>query len=74
MVEDISAIVRSPFGAITNSHANGGLFVGGETAPVGFTANAASSVFVNSTKAVNRNSLSLRKVNDPALVGIGNLD
>jgi len=36
--------------------------------PVWFFADPASSVFVNSTKAVDRNSLSLRKVDDPDFV------
>jgi len=74
VVEDIAAIARRCFGAIADPHANGRLLVGGVTAPIGFPANAASSVFGNSTKAVNRNSLSLRKVDDPALVGIGNMN
>ncbi len=73
VVEDIAAIARSAFGAIADPHANGGLFVDSETAPVGFPANAASSVSVNSTKAADSNSLSLRKVDDPALVGMGNI-
>ena len=74
MVEDIAAIARSAFGAIADPHANGGLFVGGVTAPVGFSANAAWSVFGNSTKAVDGDSLPLRKVDDPALVGIRNMN
>ncbi len=74
VVEDIASIARSAFGANTDPHANGGLFVGGETAPVWFFANPASSVFVNSTKAVDRNSRSLRKVDDPVLVGLRNMD
>ena len=74
VVEDIAAIARSAFGAIANPHADRGLIVGGVTAPVGFLADSASSVFGNSTKAVERNSRSLRKVDDPALVGIGNMD
>ena len=74
VVEDISSIARRAFGAIADPHANGGLFVSGIAAPVGLLANPASSVFVHSTKAVDRNSLSLRKVNDPELVGIRNLD
>ena len=74
VVEDIAAIARSAVGANTDPHANGGLFVGGETAPVWFLANSAVSVFSNSTKAVDSNSLSLRKVDDPALVGIRNMN
>lgn len=74
MVEDIAAIARSSFGAIADPHANGRLFVGGITAPVRFPANATWSIFSNSIKTVNRNSLSLRKVDDPALVGIWNID
>jgi len=74
VVEDIAAIARSAVGAIADPHANGSLFVGGITAPVGLPANAARSVFGNSTKAVDSNSLSLRKVDDPALVAIGNMD
>jgi hypothetical protein len=73
VVKDIAAIARSAFGAITDPHTNGGLFVGGITAPVGFPANSASSIFGNPTKAVNSNSVSLRKVDDPALVGMGNM-
>ena len=73
VMEDIAAVARSAFGASTHPHANGGLFVGGETAPVWFLANSAGSVFSNSTKAVDSNSLSLRKVDDPALVDIRNL-
>jgi hypothetical protein len=73
VVEDIAAIARSAFGAITGPHANGGLFVCGVTAPVGFPANSASSILGNSTKAVDSNSLSLRKVDDPALFGIRNM-
>lgn len=73
VVEDIAAIARSAFGANTDPHANGGLFVGGETAPVWFSANPASSIFGNSTKTIDSNSLSLRKVDDSALVGIGNM-
>ena len=68
VVKDIAAIARSAFGAIADPHANGGLFVGGVTAPVRFFANSARSVFSNSTKPVDSNSLSLRKVDDPALV------
>ena len=41
VVEDIAAIARSAFGANTDPHANGGLFVGGVTAPVRFSANSA---------------------------------
>ena len=74
MVEDISAVARRAFGAIANSHANGGLFVGGVTAPVGLPANAAWSIFGNSTKAVDSNSLSLREVDDSALVGKRNMN
>ena len=73
VVVDIAAIARDALGAVADPHADGGLFVGGVTAPVGFPANAAWSVFGNSTKAVDRNSLSLRKVYDPALIGIGNI-
>ncbi|HKZ81673.1 MAG TPA: hypothetical protein VJ124_25620 [Pyrinomonadaceae bacterium] len=62
MVEDIAAIARRTFGAIANPHANGRLFLGGVTTPVGFPANAVRSVFGNSTKAVDSNSLPLRKV------------
>ena len=74
MVEDIAAIARSAFGANTDPHANGGLFVGGETAPVWFFANPASSVLGHSTKAVDSDSLPLRKVDDPKLVGIRNMN
>lgn len=73
VVEDISAIARSAFGAVTDPHANGGLFIGGVTAPVRFLANSAWSIFSNSTKAVDFNSLSLRKVADRELVGM-NMD
>lgn len=74
MVKQIAAIARSAFEALTDPHTNGGLFVGGVTAPVRFHANEAWSVFGNSTKAVARSPLSQRKVDDPALVGIGNMD
>jgi hypothetical protein len=73
VVEDIAAIARSAFGAIAYSHANGGLFIRGVTAPVRFPANAAWSILGNPTKTIDSNSLPLRKVNDPALVGIGNM-
>ena len=73
MVKNIAAIARRAFVAIAHPHANGGLFVGGVTAPVGLSADSASSVFGNSTKPVDSNSLLLRKVDDPALVGIGNI-
>ena len=73
VVEDIAAIARSAFGAVADPHANGGLFVGGITAPVWFLADSASSIFGNSTKAVDSDSLPLRKVDDPALVGMGNI-
>jgi hypothetical protein len=69
VVEDIAAIARSAFGAIAHPHANGGLFICGVTAPIGLPANAAWSVFRNSTKAFDSNSLSLRKVDGLALVG-----
>ena len=74
MMEDIAAVARSALGAIADPHANGSLLVGGVTAPVRFPANSASSIFGNSTKAVGSNSLSLRKVDDPALVGIRNMN
>jgi hypothetical protein len=74
MVVNIAHIARSTFGAIADPHANGGLFVGGVTAPVGLPANSASSVFGNSTEAVDSDSLSMRKVDDSALVGIGVMD
>jgi hypothetical protein len=74
VVEDIATIARSAFGAFADPHANGGLFVRAVTAPVGFFANPAWSIFGNSTKSVARNSLSLRKVDDSALVGIWDFD
>ena len=74
VVEDIAAIARCTFGPVADPHTNGGLFVGSVTAPVGFPANAARSVFVNPTKAVGSDSLSLREVADRGLVGIGNMD
>jgi hypothetical protein len=74
VVEDIAAIARSGFGAIADPHANGGLFVSGVTAPVGFPANAAWSVFGNSTEAVDSDWLSLREVANRVLVGIGVMD
>jgi hypothetical protein len=73
VVKDISAIARRTLGAIADPHANGRLFVGGITAPVGFPANSAWSIFSNSTKAIDRNSLSLRKVDDPVSANIGNI-
>lgn len=69
MVEDIAAIARGALGAIADPHANGGLFVGGVTAPVGFPTNATWAVFRNSTKAVDSSLLSLRNVDGLALVG-----
>ena len=74
VVEDIAAIARCTFGAIADPHANGGLFVSGETAPVGFPANAAWSVFGDSTESVNSDWLSLREVANRGLLGIGNMD
>ena len=74
VVEDIAAIARRAFGAIADPHANGGLFVAGVTAPVRFATNAARSIFGDSTEAVDRNALALRKVDDPALVGIRNMN
>ena len=74
VVEDISSITRRTFGSVVDPHANGGLFVGCETAPVGLLANSARSIFSSSTKAVDPNSLSLRKDDDPALVGIRNMN
>jgi len=74
VVEDIASVARRAFGANTDPHANGGLFVGGVTAPVGLPANAASSVFGNSTKAVNSYGSPLRKIDDCGLVAIGNMD
>jgi hypothetical protein len=73
VVEDIAAIARSALGAIADPHTDGSLFVGGVTAPVGLPADSASSVFGNSAKPIDSSSLSLRKVDDPALVGIGNI-
>jgi hypothetical protein len=52
VVEDVAAIARSAFGAVADPHANGGLFVGGVTAPVWFSANAAGPIFSNSIKTV----------------------
>ena len=74
VVEDIAAVARSALGAIADPHANGSLFVGGVTAPVWFPANAAWSIFGNSEKPVGSNSLSPREADDPALVGIRNMD
>ena len=74
MVIDITSVARSTFAAIADPHAYGSLFVGGETAPVGFTAYSASSVFGNSTKAVYKDSLPLRKVDDLVLVGRRNMN
>ena len=74
VMEDIAAIARGAFAAIADPHANGGLFVGGVTTPVRFPANEAWSVFGNSTKAVNSDSLSLREVDSRGLVGIRVMD
>jgi hypothetical protein len=71
VVEDIAGIARGAFRASGDPHANRGLLVGGITAPVDFLANATSAVFGNSTKAVDRDSLSLLGV---GLVGIGVMD
>ena len=74
VVEDIAAIARRAFGAIADPYENGALFVGGITARIGLFANAASSIFVNSTKPVVRNSPGMRKVDDSALVAIGSME
>ena len=74
MVVDIAPIARSPFGAIADAHANGGLSVGGVTAPVGFPTNAASTIFGNSTKAIDGDWSSLRKVANRALAGMEIMD
>jgi hypothetical protein len=74
VVEDIAAIARRTFRPVADPHANGRLFVGGVTAPVRFPANATWSVFRNSTKAIDRGSVSLRKIDDPAFVGIRNMN
>jgi len=52
----------------------GSLFVGGVTAPVGFPANAASSVFGNSTEAVDSDWLSLWEVANRVLAGMEIID
>ena len=74
VMEDIAAVACSALGAIADPHANGSLFVGGVTAPVWLSANSARPVFSNSTKAIDSSSLSLRKVDDPVLTGIRNMD
>ena len=74
VIEDIAAVTRHPFRAVAYSHANRGLFVGSETAPIGFTADSASSVFGNSTKAVARNSEWRGEGDDPALARIRNMN
>ena len=74
VVEDIAAIARRSIGPVADPHTNGGLFVGGITAPVGFPTDSASSVFGNSTEAVDCDSLPLRKVDDPKLVSIRNMN
>jgi hypothetical protein len=74
VVEDIAAIARSALGAIADAHANGGLFVDGVAAPVGFPANSTRSVFGNATKTSDSNSSSPLKVDDAALIGVGNMD
>ena len=74
MVEDITAIARRTFGSVADPHANRGLFVRGVTTPIGFPANAARSMLSNSTKPGDSSSLSLGKVDDPALVGRRNMN
>jgi len=74
VVEDIAAIARRTFGPVADPHTNGRLFVGGITAPVGFSANAAGSVFGNSIEAVDIDRWSLREVADRGLVGIEIID
>ena len=74
VVEDIAAIARRTFGASADPHANGGLFVGGVTAPVWFSANAAGSVFGNPIEAIDRDRWSLQEVADCGLVGIEIID
>ena len=73
MVVDIAPIARRTLGAIADPHANGGLFVGGVTAPVGFLANSTWSVFGNSTEAVDGDWLSLREVANRVLAGMSGL-
>ena len=74
MVEDIASIARRAFGANTDPHANGGLFVGGVTAPVGLPTNAAWSIFGHSTEAVYSDWLSLQEVANRVFVGMENID
>jgi len=74
MVVDIAAIARSTFGAIAFTHANGGLFVDGVTAPIRFPTNAASTPYRYSTKAVDRDWLSPREVANRGLIGTENME
>jgi hypothetical protein len=73
-VVDIATIARRTFGAIADPHADGGLFVGGVTAPIEFLANSARPPFSNAAKAVDGNWLSLREVTDRRVVGIVKMD
>ena len=74
VVEDIASIARRTFGPIADPHANGSLFVSCVTAPIGFPADSASSVFGNPTKAVDSDWSSQREVHNRGLVGIGVMD
>jgi hypothetical protein len=71
---NIAAISRRAYRTIADSHTDGCLFVGGVAAPVEFPADTAWSVFANSAEAAAGVAVPLWKVDDPALVGIGNID
>ena len=71
MEVDVAAITRGALGVIADAHADGGALVRGVTAPVGFSTNAAWSVYGNSTKAVDGDWSSLREVANRGSVDIG---
>ena len=64
VVVDMTSIARRTVSAIADPHANGDLLVGSVTAPVWFSTHATSTVSRNSTKVIDREQLSLRKVVD----------
>ena len=49
---NVAAITSRAFGAIADAHADGSTLVGGEAAPVGFTANAARALGGDFAEAV----------------------
>jgi len=54
VVVDMTSIARCAFGASADPHANGDLFVGSVTAPVGFSTHTTSTVTGNPPEAADR--------------------